>query len=103
MAYKDFIKKVDGKNDKNDKNDVEIFVFALSTCGWCRRTKDFLNGLGVEYSYVDVDLLSDDDQSEVEKVFEKYDTEESFPKIIIDNKIVISGFDEKELRKVVGR
>ena len=41
------IKHVDGK----DKG--KVFLYALSTCGWCKKTKAFLNEQGVEYSYVD--------------------------------------------------
>lgn len=95
MPYQKQIKKVRGKKE------AEIFLFALSTCGWCRRTKDFLNSLGVEYSYVDVDLLNDEDQEEVHEIFDDYNTDASFPKIIINNKKVISGFDEKEIREAL--
>ena len=96
MTYKEQIKKVEGKRN------FAIFVFALSTCGWCRRTKDFLNNLGVEYSYVDVDLLDEEEQDEVVKILENdYRTDASFPKIIINNEIVISGFDEEKIKKAV--
>jgi len=96
MTYKDKIKKVNGKKT------AEIFIFALSTCGWCKKTKDLLNNLGVEYCYVDVDLLDSIDQSEVEGILEhNYDTDVSFPKIILNNKEVISGFNEEEIRKAI--
>ncbi len=96
MTYKEQIKKVEGKKN------IEIFVFALSTCGWCQRTKDFLNDLGVEYNYVDVDLLDEEEQDEVERVLEEdYGTESSFPKIIINNEIIISGFDEEKILKSI--
>lgn len=95
MAYKERIKKIKGKKK------ADIFLFALSTCGWCRRTKELLNNLGVEYYYIDVDLLSEEEQDEVEKVLEtNYKTEASFPKIII-NKNVISGFNEEKIRDIL--
>ena len=43
------VNKVDGKNVG------DIFMYALSTCVWCRRTKALLNELGIAYQYVDVD------------------------------------------------
>ena len=49
-------KKVKGKNCG------KIIIYALSTCGWCKRTKELLSSLGVEYSYIDVDLLEGDDR-----------------------------------------
>ena len=38
-------------------------LYALSTCVWCRRTKQLLDQLGVEYDYVDVDLLEGGDKT----------------------------------------
>ena len=96
MAYKDSIVEVKGKKE------ADIFLFTLSTCGWCAMTKQFFNDLGLEYSYVDVDLLDDNDQAEVDKQLKKYKTDSSFPKIIINN-AVISGFDEQIVRKELSK
>lgn len=95
MAYKEKIKKVEGKKS------IDILVFALSTCGWCRMTKELLNNLGVEYSYVDVDLLDLDEQKDVRDFLNGYETDFSFPKIIIDDKIIISGFNEEKILDAV--
>lgn len=35
-----------------------VMLYALSTCGWCARTKELLTDLGVGFSYVYVDLLA---------------------------------------------
>jgi len=94
MAYKEKIKKVEGKKNS------EIFVFALSTCGWCKRTKDLLNSLGIEYSYIDVDLLDEEDKDEVQDILDKFNSN-GFPAIIINNTKVIQGFDEDEIKKAV--
>ena len=45
------VEHVDGEN-KGD-----ILLYALSTCGWCRKTREFLDDLGVEYSYIYMDHL----------------------------------------------
>lgn len=82
------------------KKAAEIFLFALSTCGWCAKVKALLNRAGVEYSYVDVDLLGSKEHEEIRREFEKYDTDFSFPKTIINNK-VISGFDEDEILEAI--
>ncbi len=41
---------VDGKKNGN------IMLYALSTCVWCKMTKKLLGDLGVDFSYVFVDL-----------------------------------------------
>ena len=58
--------KVSGK-----KNDHKVTVYALSTCVWCKMTKQFLNDNGVEYEFVDVDLLDDNDKSKVHETIDK--------------------------------
>jgi len=45
------IEKVPGKNKKH-----KVFLYTLSTCAWCKKTKRFLQGKGVEFDFVDVDL-----------------------------------------------
>lgn len=94
MAYKTSIKHVNGKKGK------DIFIFALSTCGWCAKTKALLKKEGCEYSYVDVDLLDEAGQDEVRKDLEKLEADFSFPTIII-NGMVISGFDEQEIMQAL--
>jgi len=94
MGYEKNLKKVTGKKKK------KIILFALSTCIWCMKTKELLNSLGVEYEYIDVDLLTKTDQEEISKEFEKMKTNQSFPKILID-KTLINGFDEESIKKVL--
>lgn len=51
---------VDGDSSK------KVILYALSTCSWCKRAKDFLNKLGVAYDYVDADLVDDAQSKEIE-------------------------------------
>lgn len=81
------------------KGDVRLY--ALSTCGWCAKTKDLLNALGVEYSYVYVDLLSGEEFEEALSEVEKYNPAGSFPTLVIDGSRVIVGYKEKEIREVL--
>ena len=82
--------------------DRKVVLYALSTCGWCARTKQLLTDLGVEFSYVYVDLLTGDEQGTVVREVEKWNPRLSFPTIVIDGSKVIIGFREEEIRKAVG-
>lgn len=93
MAYKDKVVKVKGKNIGT------IFLFTLSTCVWCKKTKALFKELGVEHSYVDVDLLDDGDNASAQKDIRKWGKQITFPTIIINNKQVIQGFDEEAIRE----
>ncbi len=92
ISYQSQIKKVAGKKIG------DILIFALSTCIWCRKAKQLFKDLGVEYSYVDVDLLQGKDQEEAVAEIMKLSGMQSFPTIVLDNKKVMLGFKENEIR-----
>lgn len=95
MPYQLNIKNVPGKKVK------EIMLFTLSTCIWCKKTKTLLNDLGLEHSYVDVDLLFGRDQEDAYETMNKFSNSTSFPTIIINNgEEVIIGFQEDKLRNL---
>lgn len=96
MALERYIRQVPGKN----KGDV--LLFALSTCGWCRKTKNLLNDLGVEYRYVDVDLVDGDARKEAIEQIGRWNPSRSFPTMVIDNTRCIVGFQEQETKEALG-
>jgi len=83
------------------ENHGKVVIYALSTCGWCRKTKQFLKEQGVEYSYVDVDLLQGEDREKVVSEVERWNPSLSFPTIVVNDTICIVGFDEKKLRETL--
>lgn len=97
MSYEEHIKHISGKKKGN------ILMFAISTCMWCRKTKKLLGELGVDYDYVDVDLLPDEEKEEVEKKIGKWNPSVSFPTIVIDDKECIVGFRPEEIKEKIGK
>ena len=90
------LKRVDGE----DKGDV--MLYALSTCGWCRKTKELLNELGVGYSYLDVDRLDPEEKELVKEQMRRCNPACSFPTIVVNDETCIKGFDEDRIREVLG-
>ena len=86
------LEHVDGEN----KGDV--LLFALSTCGWCKKTRMLLEDLGVRYNYIYVDLTSGDDRTEAVNNLKKFNDAVSFPTIVINNEDVIIGFEEEDIK-----
>ena len=80
------------------ENKGKVMLYALSTCGWCKKTKALLDELGVEYDFTDVDLLKGEEQSAIIKEIEKYNPECNFPTLVIDSKKCIIGFKEDDIR-----
>jgi glutaredoxin len=83
------------------KNRGDIILYALSTCVWCRKTKQLLDQLGVEYNYIDVDLLEGEEKTKATDEVRKLNPRCSFPTLAIDGKCVV-GFDEQKIRESVG-
>jgi glutaredoxin-like protein NrdH len=78
-----------------------IMMYALSTCGWCKKTKRLLNDLGVEYHYTDVDLLEGDDRSKTMSEVERWNPQCTFPTLVIKNKCIV-GYDEEKIKEAIG-
>jgi len=84
------------------KNKGKVMLYALSTCGWCAKTKDLLREMGVEFEYTFVDLLEGKEQDEAISIIEKCNPHGSFPTLVINDKVVIVGYREKEIREALG-
>ena len=80
----------------------KIVLFALSTCVWCKRTKQFLSNIGVEYDYVFVDRLAGQEKNDTIKEMEKWNPRCSFPTLVINDEKCIIGFKEDEIREALG-
>ena len=87
---------VDGKKKS------KVMLYALSTCGWCKKTKALLKELEVEYDYTDVDLVKGVEQDAVIKEIMKYNPDSNFPTMVIDSKKCIIGFKEDDIREALG-
>jgi glutaredoxin len=74
----------------NGKNKGNIMLYALSTCGWCAKTKELLRTLGVEFDYVFVDLLEGKAQDDAMNEVERWNPKGSFPTLSSGIRSVLS-------------
>jgi glutaredoxin-like protein NrdH len=88
--------KVSGK-----KNDHKVTLYALSTCVWCKMTKQFLKDNEIEYEFVDVDLLDAQDKDKAHQAITSKGGMLSYPTTIVDDKTVITGFRKDQLKEVL--
>ena len=95
MDSENYINKVEGKKIK------EILLFTLSTCIWCKKTKEYLKKLGIAYNYIDIDQLDDKIKNKVIKKLKKWNPSCSYPTIIIDNKDCITGYNPDKIREKI--
>ena len=90
------ISKVSGKNAKH-----KVLIYALSTCVWCKMTKNFLKDNGIEFEYVDVDLCEEEDKQKIRQHIQKLGAPLSYPTTIIDDKKAITGFRKDLLKEAL--
>ena len=88
--------KVPGKNNKH-----KVLMYAISTCAWCKLTKNFLKDNNIEYEYVDVDLCNEEDRERISRDILKRGGRLSYPALIIDNKTLINGFRKDEIKETL--
>ena len=82
------------------KDKGSIRLFALSTCIWCKKTKEFLSSMGVAFDFIYVDLLKGEQRSEAIAEVKKYNSSMSFPTLIIGEKCIV-GLKEKEIKEAL--
>ena len=88
--------KVHGKNNKH-----KVFMYALSTCAWCKMTKQFFKDQGIEFEYVDVDLSDDGDKDKIKEEILSKGGSLSYPTVIIDDKVLITGFRKDKIKETL--
>jgi glutaredoxin len=90
------IKHVDEKNDKKS-----VFLYTLSTCVWCKKTKQLLIDMGIKYDYIDVDLLVGAEQEKIMKELAKVNPQGGFPTILINKEKTIVGFQPDAIKEAL--
>jgi len=81
----------------------KVMLYALSTCIWCKRTRQFLDENHVVYDYVYVDVLDREAKKQMLAEVKRWNKHESFPTIVIDDgEKVLVGFEEDRLREALG-
>ena len=90
------MQKVEGRRTEH-----EVKIFALSTCMWCRKTKNLLEDNSVAYEFTDVDLLEGGERDTVIEEVRKFNPNATFPTTVIDGTAIV-GFKEQELKEALG-
>ncbi len=83
------------------KKEHKVVVFALSTCVWCKMTKQFLQDNEIEYEYIDVDLCEDEEKEQVRQQILDKGGSLSYPTVVVDEKVLITGFRKDKLKEAL--
>ena len=89
--------KVPGKQNKH-----RVVLYALSTCVWCKMTKQFLKDNEVEFEYIDVDLCEEEEKQKIRQHIQSKGGSLTYPTTIVDDSVVITGFRKDKLKEALG-
>jgi len=78
-----------------------ITLYALSTCIWCKKTKELLSSLGVAFDYIYVDFLKGAERQEAIDQVKRFNPSCSFPTLVIGESKCIIGFREKDIMEAL--
>ena len=78
----------------------KITLYALSTCIWCKKTRELLSSLGVTFDYIYVDLLKGEERSRAVEEVKHFNSSVSFPTLVIGEESIV-GFREKEIKEAL--
>ncbi|HTX70268.1 MAG TPA: glutaredoxin family protein [Thermoleophilia bacterium] len=80
----------------------EVFVYALSTCPWCRKTKQWFDDSKIAYESVDVDQLPDDEQDAAADKAYELSGGRRFPVVVINGEVIVGFSPDKFLEHLKG-
>ena len=88
-------------NHVEGENKGHVMLYALSTCGWCKRTKGLLEDMKVDFYYTEVDLLQGAERAEAIDAIKKWNPRCSFPSLVYNDSQCIIGFDEAKIKEIL--
>ncbi len=88
---------VEGKH-----NTHKVLLYALSTCIWCRKTRQLLEDEGVTFDFVYVDLVDADERERAREHIRTFSDRTSFPATIVDDEDCIIGYKPEVIKERLG-
>ncbi len=80
---------------------MQVKLYALSTCPYCRMTRQFLDDSGVDYELAEVDLMEGDGKAAAVEEVKRISGGTSFPVLVAGEEVVV-GYNKRKVKKVLG-
>jgi glutaredoxin len=78
-----------------------VFMYTLSTCPWCKKTKKYFTDHDIPFQYVDYDLATVPEQEQIEQGMKKRSGPLSFPWVLIGDDLVV-GWNPAKYDELMG-
>jgi glutaredoxin-like protein NrdH len=84
------------------RDEHQVMFYGLSTCIWCKRTRQFLEEQGVAFDFVYVDLLKGQERAEALEQIRQWNPATSFPTVVVDDSLYVVGYKPERIKEVLG-
>ncbi len=78
----------------------KVSMYTLSTCPWCRKTKQFFTDKQIPFDFVDYDLADIDEQNRIVADMRRHTSHISFPYVVIGDRVV-QGYNPDEYEQIL--
>ena len=79
---------------------MDVTLYALSTCPYCRMTKKYLDKNEIDYELIEVDLLEGDEKDAAVATVKELSGGTSFPVVKVGDEVVV-GFNKKRVKELL--
>lgn len=79
---------------------MQVKVFALSTCPYCRMARQYMDEHGVEYGVVEVDKLEGQERSDAVDEVKRVSGGTSFPVVVVGDEVIV-GFNKVRIKELL--
>ena len=80
----------------------EVFLYALSTCPWCRKAKQWFTDSQIPFEFVDVDQLPKAEQEAAAEKAHELSGGRRYPVVVINGEVVV-GFNADRYLELLKR
>lgn len=79
---------------------MQVKLYALSTCPYCRMTRRYLDENNVEYDLTEVDLLEGKEKDDAAAEVRRISGGASFPVVVVGDEVIV-GFNKARIKELL--
>jgi glutaredoxin len=79
----------------------KVIMYTLSTCPWCRKTKQLFKDKNIPFEYTDYDLATEDVQEKIMKEIQESGAQLAFPYVKINGSTAV-GYNPEKFLQLLG-
>lgn len=72
----------------------KVSMYTLSTCPWCKKTKEFFRNHNIPFEYIDYDLADEEERKKIINEMQEFGAN-GFPFVKIGNDVIV-GYKPEE-------